>query len=277
MKCIAKGSDDYFLGGCIEGSGSGAGATLNLSKIATYGRAQLPANTWTHLAATYNGSAFSLYQNGEKVSTRFYRGSIAESFSPLRIGGNSLLGQYFRGEIDELRIYNVARSQAQIRNDMNAPIKGVLQSITITPQSVSFAVGEVRQLLATGTYSDGSQRDVTNSAAWTSGSSAIATVSTSGMVCGLSVGKATVQATVGSFHGSGDISVGPARFTITAAPPSLTVVQGSQATSTITTAIYNGFNSAVMLTASGVPSGTTVTFNPHLIPLTRLRFVHHDR
>jgi uncharacterized membrane protein len=55
-------------------------------------------------------------------------------------------------------------------------------------------------------------------------------------------------------------------FTISASPNSLTVQQGGPGTSTITTALLNGFNSSIALSASGVPSGTTVSFNPATIP-----------
>ena len=55
-------------------------------------------------------------------------------------------------------------------------------------------------------------------------------------------------------------------FTIAASPASLSIAQGNQATSTITIAISGGFNSAISLSASGVPAGTTVTFNPTSIP-----------
>ena len=55
-------------------------------------------------------------------------------------------------------------------------------------------------------------------------------------------------------------------FTISAAPASLTIQQGKQGTSTITTTISGGFNSAIALSSSGAPSGTTVSFNPNPIP-----------
>ena len=55
-------------------------------------------------------------------------------------------------------------------------------------------------------------------------------------------------------------------FTLSASPSSVSVVQGNQGTSTITTAIGNGFNSPIALSASGLPSGTTVSFNPNPIP-----------
>src|SRR5208337_649973 len=54
-------------------------------------------------------------------------------------------------------------------------------------------------------------------------------------------------------------------FTLSPSPSSLSVVQGNQGTSTITTTISNGFNSAIALSASGMPSGTTVSFNPNPI------------
>ena len=57
-----------------------------------------------------------------------------------------------------------------------------------------------------------------------------------------------------------------ASFTMSASPASLSVAQGNQGTSTITTAVSGGFNSAISLSASGMPSGTTVTFNPTSIP-----------
>jgi subtilase family serine protease len=51
-------------------------------------------------------------------------------------------------------------------------------------------------------------------------------------------------------------------FTISASPAAVSVAAGSNGTSTITTAISGGFNSAIALTASGAPSGVTVSFNP---------------
>src|SRR5271157_4089596 len=55
-------------------------------------------------------------------------------------------------------------------------------------------------------------------------------------------------------------------FTISASPSSLTIPQGNQGTSTITTTVSGGFNSSIALSYSGAPSGTTVTFNPQTIP-----------
>jgi subtilase family serine protease len=50
-------------------------------------------------------------------------------------------------------------------------------------------------------------------------------------------------------------------FAITASPAAVSVVQGSSGTSAITTTISGGFDSAIALTASGQPTGVTVSFS----------------
>ncbi len=51
-------------------------------------------------------------------------------------------------------------------------------------------------------------------------------------------------------------------FSLSASPGSLTILQGANGTSTITVTPVNGFNSSVSLSASGLPSGVTASFNP---------------
>ena len=49
-------------------------------------------------------------------------------------------------------------------------------------------------------------------------------------------------------------------FSLSASPGSVSVVQGGSGSSTITSTVSGGFNTAVALTASGYPSGVTVSF-----------------
>lgn len=55
-------------------------------------------------------------------------------------------------------------------------------------------------------------------------------------------------------------------FNTSVSPSSLSVQRGKQGTSTVTTAISGGFDSATSLSASSMPSGTTVSFDPNPIP-----------
>jgi hypothetical protein len=51
-------------------------------------------------------------------------------------------------------------------------------------------------------------------------------------------------------------------FSLSASPTSVSVAQGSSATSTVSTAGTGGFNAAVSLSATGLPSGVTASFTP---------------
>jgi hypothetical protein len=82
----------------------------------------LPKNTWSHVASTYDGVTLRLFVNGVQVASTAAAGSIPSSTGPLRVGGNSLWGEFFKGRIDEVRVYNRALSQAEIQSFMNAPL-----------------------------------------------------------------------------------------------------------------------------------------------------------
>lgn len=87
-----------------------------------------------------------------------------------------------------------------------------LSSIAITPAPVTLASGASSQLTATGTYSDGSTRDLTNNATWLSAAPATATVSnaagTRGLVTALSTGTTTVTAIFQEITGTVQVTVG---------------------------------------------------------------------
>jgi hypothetical protein len=87
------------------------------------GSSSLPLNTWSHLAATYDGVTLKLYVMGTQVGSRALTGSIVTSGGPVRIGGNSIwTNEFYKGMIDEVRIYNRALPPSEIQTDMNSPI-----------------------------------------------------------------------------------------------------------------------------------------------------------
>src|SRR5215469_16554080 len=51
-------------------------------------------------------------------------------------------------------------------------------------------------------------------------------------------------------------------FTLSASPSSVTVLRGNSGSSTISSTVSGGFNSAVALSASGQPTGVTIGFSP---------------
>jgi hypothetical protein len=83
----------------------------------------ITANTWIHIAGTYDGSYLRIYINGVLNNTKALSGFImgTQFTQPTHIGiNNPASNETFTGKIDDVRIYNYARTPAQIIEDMNA-------------------------------------------------------------------------------------------------------------------------------------------------------------
>ena len=136
---VYKGNDNYFLEGTSSNSGVPVGGGLvgsRPSHVESIGTAALPTNTWTFLAATYDGTTMRLYVNGSLTSTKTGAGgTLATSTNPLQIGGDSIYGQYFNGLIDNVRIYNTALTGSQIQTDMNTPVGNDTTPPTVTSKT----------------------------------------------------------------------------------------------------------------------------------------------
>jgi hypothetical protein len=87
------------------------------------GSSALPLNVWTHLVTTCDGTTLRLYVNGSLVSSTAVGGSMAATTGVLRIGGNSVWKEFFKGAIDEVRIYNRALGPGEIQTDMATPVQ----------------------------------------------------------------------------------------------------------------------------------------------------------
>ena len=85
----------------------------------------------------------------------------------------------------------------------------VLQMISVSPANYSVESGFSLKITATGTYSDGSKKDLTATALWSSSNQAAATVDNAGNVTAIAIGKTTIQATSGSVFVTTTLTVTP--------------------------------------------------------------------
>lgn len=89
----------------------------------------IPLNQWTHISIVYDNGTMYSYVNGRLVDTYYGSGSIGDShptLDNLTIGGrqNNPTGQYFSGQIDEVRLWNIARSESDVNTSLDQPLSG---------------------------------------------------------------------------------------------------------------------------------------------------------
>jgi trimeric autotransporter adhesin len=117
-----------------------------------------------------------------------------------------------------------------------------LSSLAVTPTNSSIDVGTQLQLIATGTFSDGSKQDVSNLSVWTSSSSNIAAVTTnSGLATGKNQGTTSITATFGGLSNSTNLTVTLANLvSIQIKPDNSTIAKQTTEQLTITGTFSDG-------------------------------------
>ncbi|MBF0103148.1 MAG: LamG domain-containing protein, partial [Desulfobacterales bacterium] len=134
---IITKNDQYILG--INWPQGGNTQELNLwlykQGWSLYALGKVPLNSWSYVAAVYNGNTASLYINGMLIGThngtlitgtQTTASQINTTTNKLIIGtGNASTSQYFKGTIDNIRIYNRALSESEIQqlyNENSQPV-----------------------------------------------------------------------------------------------------------------------------------------------------------
>jgi hypothetical protein len=112
----------YAGNGSRMGKPSGHVYTTGDKDVA--GSSLLPTGRWSHLASTWDGRTLVLYVNGRKIASAPLRQTAVASDKPLRFGGNTVWNEWFKGAIDEIRIYDRALTPSEIQEDEGAPSSG---------------------------------------------------------------------------------------------------------------------------------------------------------
>ena len=93
------------------------------------GTAVITSNVWHHVAATYSGSTWNLYLDGALDRTLTLASAFVPEASSIQHAGlgtamtsDGTAAGFFDGVVDEARIWNVARSLAQVAGSKNLEI-----------------------------------------------------------------------------------------------------------------------------------------------------------
>jgi glucuronoarabinoxylan endo-1,4-beta-xylanase len=290
---INESSDQCILdpggstGGSVEQSACGAGTTeewaFNPSSVSGYYQIAPYVSTTTGWNVVGDSSA-----PGTGIQLSGYSGQSNEEFEPKLlstgyyefIDHNSGLcvsdpnGSTTSGQQLEIETCNGAASESWALDLVPSSTPG----FTLAPSASSLAVtqGSTAPDTITVTDTNGFTGSVTLAATGlpsgvtvaygtnpTTGSSVLTFTASSSAAAGAAT--VTITGTSGSTSATTTITLtvnssGVAGFTLTPSASSLSVIQGSTATDTITVTDTNGFTGSVTLAATGLPSGVTVAY-----------------
>jgi uncharacterized protein YjdB len=138
-----------------------------------------------------------------------------------------------------------------------------LVSIALSPLNSSIIQGLPQQFTATATYADASTQDLTNTAAWTTASSAIATITNAGVATGVAPGTTAVQASSGSITASTNLTVTAPTLLVIELTPATSFIIVGQTEQFKALAIFNNGSQQILTSSvtwtSSSPANATVT------------------
>jgi len=111
----------YIKGCCFPFGAEGIsyGFGTGTKKIKFHASVTIPVKVWHHIATTFDGTSYILYLNGEEVNNYTVTAGDTPAATPVRY-----IGTDFIGKIDEVRMWSVARTQAEIQANMNKTLVG---------------------------------------------------------------------------------------------------------------------------------------------------------
>lgn len=122
----------------IELSGTGLNVFQNNTQAGYRGTgaASITLSTWTHIAVVFDGTLaaadrLKVYKNGTLIAgaiTGTVDTTTSATLGPVTLGAQpgsnppTSSGFFYKGKMDDLRIWKVARTQAEIQNNRNTPL-----------------------------------------------------------------------------------------------------------------------------------------------------------
>ncbi len=129
---VTKGDNSWRLHRSGDSNNIGFGTDGLASEVKDIrGNVNVNDGQWHHIAAVYDGSSRYLYCDGELDTSGPTSGEIDDTDYPVMLGENAQQkGRHFNGWIDEVRIWNIARTQQQIKASMNLTLTGNESGLT---------------------------------------------------------------------------------------------------------------------------------------------------
>ncbi|MGA2611277.1 MAG: Ig-like domain-containing protein, partial [Terriglobia bacterium] len=228
-----------------------------------------PAATLKSIAVTPASPSIRSSQTQQFTATGTYSDSSTKNITTSVTWASSNTGVATIGASTGLAT-GVAAGTAQITATLGSVVSpsdsltvtaATLKSIAVTPSNPSISPSQTQQFTATGTYSDGSTKNITTSVTWASSNTGVATIgSSTGLAMGVTAGTAKITATLGSVVSPSDsLTVTAATLKSIAVTPSNPSISPSQTQQFTATGTYSdGSTKNITTSVTWASSNTAV-------------------
>ena len=239
-----------------------AAVTLNVNSPAIVSIAVTPANPSIALGTNQQFTAIGTYGDGSTLNLTTSATWSSSTPSVATAGPNGLAMSATTGQT------SITATAAGVAGTSGLTVTAAaLVSIAITPAISTIPLGTTEQFAATGTFSDGSTQNITNSVQWSSSDGSIATVSNAagsqGLATSVATGNTNISASSNSIAASTTLTIGVAALaSITVNPPSPSIALGTTQQFTATGMFTDGSSQDLTTSATWVSGNTaSVTVN----------------
>ena len=203
-------------------NGQNASASLNVTAAVLTGLTVTPPSATIPKGLTQSYSAQGTYSDGSTLDVTSLVAWSSSSSAVASINAAGVATGVTEGSTTVTAMLNGQNASASLN-----VTAAVLTGLTVTPPSATIPKGLTQSYSAQGTYSDGSTLDVTSLVAWSSSSSAVASINAAGVATGVTEGSTTVTAMLNGQNASASLNVTAAVLTgLTVTPPSATIPKG---------------------------------------------------
>jgi Big-like domain-containing protein len=226
-------------------------ATLNVTAATLVSIAVTPANQTIVKGLTQQFTATGTFTDNstQNLTTSATWSSLNTGFATITAGGLTTgVG---------IGTTTIQAKQGSIIGTTSLTVNAAtLVSIALSPTNPTVASGLTKQFTATGTFTDSSTQDLTTSVTWSSGNTAIATISntagTIGLATAINTGTTAIQAQQGAVSGSTMLTVSTVSLAVLVLSPQNPVIADGGAAQTFTATGHFSDGSTQDLTASAV-------------------------
>jgi uncharacterized protein YjdB len=216
-----------------------------------------PATANIAAGATQQFTAKATYSDSSTADVTATVVWTTSNATVMKISSTGLAAAQSSGSVTITATLDSVSGSASVTVPVPVAVK-TLVSIAVSPGTASIAAKAAQQFTATGSYSDGSQADISATVSWTTSNGAVATVNAAGLATAVATGTTSVNASLSGVIGTATLTVTPVLSSISVSPNPASIHVGATQQFAATATYSDGSTQNITATATWTAASPAV-------------------